>query len=242
VEEGGEEEIDLEPFRSTNSAAGFQGVRWYSRNAKYQAQFKVNGAYRQLGYFDTAEEAARAYARAYIRHHGGPPAPPTPRVAGQVREKEEGERAHGGPPAVALKMKEPKMPRKRQRNDCLPEEAPPPASSKRKTDPKKEEREKTRSNVANTGAANAKFQQSFVVPVPDKAVATKRARASSEEEDEEEEEEASSSRPAKRARTTTRYSGGMDIQVGEQLEVEWNGTYYPATVVAITLDGHLNVK
>jgi hypothetical protein len=37
---------------------------------------------------------------------------------------------------------------------------------------------------------------------------------------------------------------GVDtcIQVGEQLEVEWNGSYYPATVDSISLRNLLNVK
>jgi len=50
----------------------------------------VNGRSMHLGYFDTAEEAARAFARAYLRQHGGPPAH-APSVAGQFRQEEEGE-------------------------------------------------------------------------------------------------------------------------------------------------------
>jgi len=31
-------------------------------------------------------------------------------------------------------------------------------------------------------------------------------------------------------------------QVGESLEVEWNGTHYAAVVLSTTFDGHLNLK
>ena len=34
----------------------------------------------------------------------------------------------------------------------------------------------------------------------------------------------------------------LDFQVGESLEVEWNGTHYAAVVLSTTFDGHLNVK
>jgi len=82
-DEEGEEEIDLEPFRSTNSA-GYRGVCWNSSNRQYHAQIKVNGQQRHLGLFDTVEEASRAYARAYLREHGGPPAQPAPSLAEQM--------------------------------------------------------------------------------------------------------------------------------------------------------------
>jgi len=43
------------------------------RSRKYVAAIRVNGKYRYLGAFNTVEEAAQAYARAYLREHGGPP-------------------------------------------------------------------------------------------------------------------------------------------------------------------------
>jgi len=50
----------------------------------------VNGHGRHLGCFDTVEEAARAYARAQLRQHGEPPAPPAQSAAEQFRQEEEG--------------------------------------------------------------------------------------------------------------------------------------------------------
>jgi len=50
-------------------------VSWDSHSQKYKAQIGVNGANRHLGLFDTAEEAARTHARAYLKQkNGGPPA------------------------------------------------------------------------------------------------------------------------------------------------------------------------
>jgi len=94
-QEPGEEEMDLEPIRSPNSSAGYRAVYWHvywmSSVQKYNAKINVNGVNRSLGLFDTAEEAARAYARAYLIAHGGPSAPPAPSVAEQFRQEEEGE-------------------------------------------------------------------------------------------------------------------------------------------------------
>jgi len=119
--EEGEEKIDLEPFRLELSNAGYRGVRWDSSSRKYFAAIWVNGHVMHLGNFGTVEEAAQAFARAYLRQHGGPPALPTPSVAGQVREKEECQKPHSGPPAVALKKKEPKMALRLENGYAVPE-------------------------------------------------------------------------------------------------------------------------
>ena len=65
-EESGE--IDLEPFRVDNPT-GYRGVYWQSRDRKYQAKIKLNGQQVYIGSFGTAEEAARAHARVYLRQN-----------------------------------------------------------------------------------------------------------------------------------------------------------------------------
>jgi len=88
-DEEGEEVIDLEPFRSEKNSTGYQGVRWNSSNQNYRAYTRVNDVDMTLGIFDTVEEAAQAYARAYLRQHGGPPGLLS--RAEQFRQEEEGE-------------------------------------------------------------------------------------------------------------------------------------------------------
>jgi len=86
---------------------------------------------------------------------------------------------------------------------------------------------------------------------------TKPPSDDAEEEKEDDVAAVSSLRPAKRARVATLKESntvppasasrlpprqrGLGIQVGERLEVEWNGSYYLATVDAITFLGLLNV-
>jgi hypothetical protein len=82
-EKKGEDEIDMEPFRSTNSA-GYRGVCWDGGMRKYNGRIRVNGRNMHLGYFDTATEAARAYAKAYLREKGRPPAP---RASGKMAQQ-----------------------------------------------------------------------------------------------------------------------------------------------------------
>ena len=59
-------------------------------NNRYQAQIRVNGNQIYLGSFGTAEEAARAYARAYLRQQSVPPAPS---LAERFPPEEEGNKA-----------------------------------------------------------------------------------------------------------------------------------------------------
>jgi len=87
--EGEKEENDLEPFRSEKSSAGYRGVSWIRSSQKYQAKIKVNGQEMYLGLFGTAEDAAKAYARAYLRQQSGPPAPPASSLAEHFRQEEE---------------------------------------------------------------------------------------------------------------------------------------------------------
>eukprot|EP00935_MAST-01C_sp_MAST-1C-sp1_P000074 g74.t1 len=44
-----------------HDAANYRGVSWHSGKARYQAKIKVQGTQRHLGYFNDAQEAARAY-------------------------------------------------------------------------------------------------------------------------------------------------------------------------------------
>ena len=70
--------IDLSQWRSTNTT-GYKGVK-QNHSGRYEARIWVSGEapgeaghQRSLGIFDSAQEAARVYAKAYIDMHG--PAP-----------------------------------------------------------------------------------------------------------------------------------------------------------------------
>jgi hypothetical protein len=54
--------------RKTKSKSGFRGV--VQRNRKFQAEIRSNGVKRHLGYFATAEEAARIYEIAAMKERG----------------------------------------------------------------------------------------------------------------------------------------------------------------------------
>ena len=54
----------------TDNTSGFKGAMWYKRNQKWGSSITANGVRRFLGLFDTAEEAAAAYAAASLMYHG----------------------------------------------------------------------------------------------------------------------------------------------------------------------------
>ena len=51
----------------SNNVSGYKGVGYHS--GKYRARIKVNGTLIDLGRYDTAEEAHKAYSVASIKHH-----------------------------------------------------------------------------------------------------------------------------------------------------------------------------
>lgn len=56
-------------LRSDNMS-GFKGVSWIRRRSNWQSEIAASGKRRNLGYFSTAEEAARAYDAAAKEMHG----------------------------------------------------------------------------------------------------------------------------------------------------------------------------
>ena len=55
---------------SHGKTSTFKGVSWYRRYSKYQAAVSSNGKRVHLGYYDRAEDAARAYDEAALKAYG----------------------------------------------------------------------------------------------------------------------------------------------------------------------------
>ena len=53
-----------------NNTSGFRGVSFHRAGDKWQAQIRVDGRLTHIGYFATAEDAARAYDDAARKHYG----------------------------------------------------------------------------------------------------------------------------------------------------------------------------
>jgi len=55
---------------SKDNKSGYKGVSWYKKMNKWVAKIKVNYKSIHLGYFDSKEEAYKAYCKACIKYHG----------------------------------------------------------------------------------------------------------------------------------------------------------------------------
>lgn len=52
-----------------SNTSGYVGVSWHKRYDKWIARIKINGKKKHLGYFDTAEQASKAYLEAKRKLH-----------------------------------------------------------------------------------------------------------------------------------------------------------------------------
>lgn len=51
-------------------SSGFKGVSWFAQRGKWRARIAADGREKTIGYFDTAEDAARAYDRKAVELFG----------------------------------------------------------------------------------------------------------------------------------------------------------------------------
>lgn len=55
---------------SSNNTSGYKGVSWFKREKRWVAQIWVRGKKKVIGYFNTPEDAHKAYAKASSSLHG----------------------------------------------------------------------------------------------------------------------------------------------------------------------------
>ena len=51
---------------TSNNTSGYKGVSWHKQHQKWEVKYKIDGKRKFIGYFDSKEEAGRAYDRAVL--------------------------------------------------------------------------------------------------------------------------------------------------------------------------------
>jgi hypothetical protein len=69
-EQAAEEAKQQRWVKCGEAGSKYRGLTWYKIKSKWQAQIWYDGKQRSLGYFEDAEEAAKAYDKAARAHHG----------------------------------------------------------------------------------------------------------------------------------------------------------------------------
>ena len=54
----------------SNNKSGFKGVSFNKERQKFEAQIRIDGKQKIIGYFDTAEKAHEKYKEYALKHHG----------------------------------------------------------------------------------------------------------------------------------------------------------------------------
>src|ERR671923_1500933 len=56
--------------KQKNNTSGYKGVSWREKSKRYGAFIKIDGKYKMIGEYKTAEDAARAYNEFAKKYHG----------------------------------------------------------------------------------------------------------------------------------------------------------------------------